>query len=112
MTKYGLEYSLSAKIVLERKFDAVHSTTVASKRIIPTVCLHRLCCDFLPSDQGFTILAEDITGEPGSLEDIASMLFSRCGIGEVFRRFGDPSMNKGVDTGCYTGKGFTALGGE
>ena len=79
------------RLTLERKFDAVHSTTVASKRIIPTVCLHWLCCDFLPSDQELTTLAEDITGEPGSLEDMASMLFSRCGIGEVFRRFGDPS---------------------
>lgn len=109
MTKYGLEYSLSAKIVLERKFDAVHSTTVASKRIIPTVCLHRLCCDFLPSDQGLTILAGDIAGEPGSLEDIASMLFSRCGIGEVFRRFEDPSMTEEVDAGCHTRKGLRAL---
>jgi hypothetical protein len=91
------------RLTLERKFDAVHSTTVASKRIIPTVCLHRLCCDFLLSDQGLTILAGDITDEPKSLEDIASMLF---------RRFGDPSMTEGVDTGCHTGKGLRALGGK
>ena len=81
------------RLTLERKFDAVHSTTVASKRIIPTVCLHWLCCDFLPSDQELTILAKDITGEPGSLEDMASILFSRRGIGkgiqEVWRSFRD-----------------------
>jgi hypothetical protein len=59
----------SAKIVLARKFEAVHRKTVHSKSSMPTVCRHLECRHLFAEDRSVRIeLKVSVTLEAGDIE--------------------------------------------
>ena len=66
----ALPVQCSEILTLARKFEAVHSTTVMSRSIMPTVCLH--LCDLLPQDQAISVFVSELLEDGVDVDMIPS----------------------------------------